>query len=520
MTKNIFYKHIIPLLLFISAFLVRFALISKGPYHVDCLTSTIYAQQLLETGKFTCSFGFGYPLYIIIDAASIFLGNLLGIQDPFIITNFTSVVFGSLCVLMFYLVTRKLFDGLTAIISALFFILSPISIAVSVHAFNHTPTLFFLLAAFYAIIRYKETREKMPLLAIFLSLCAMGATRLHDLVLLSLALIFLFFFSFPKLQEPTMLDKPGWKKRLLSFCLFCFGVTVIVFIFHLPCFWNKLSTYSSSFDSFVDWGIKANFKGIISSSQMVGLVFFEKDSSILGLILFLIGIALIWQEDRKCFGLLFLWLLVPFLFYGNIYTITPRYLSLLIPAIIWGKSYALAFFFRKDSLFIKTAFAFTLVMVLTLPFSYLYPKLLSRHLNALLPDYARWVGRQIEPNAYLITSDDSLFFSYYASINILNRPMNTWVLHDEDLAELKKNIDQLLDQNIPVYITDMGLYAYNPKRKMSNLIKDNYRLTLIGSQRYESWHIRLLRQKILHTHLYRIEPKPSEHIGRPPSRAE
>ncbi|MCD4780741.1 MAG: glycosyltransferase family 39 protein [Candidatus Omnitrophica bacterium] len=497
---------IIPLLLFASAFIVRFALISKGPYHVDCLSSTLYAKQLIETGQFTCSFGFGYPLYIIIDAVSIFLGNLIGINDPFTITNFTSVVFGSLCVLMLYHVTLKLFDFLTAILSALFLTLSPISVAVSVHAFNHTPTLFFLLTAFWAIIRYKETRNNISLLTVFLSLCAMGATRFHDLILLSFTLTFLFFVSFPNIKEPTMLEKSGWKKKTVLFFLFCSGIISIVFIFHLPCFWNKLANYSSSFNSFVDWGIKSNFKGIISSSQLIGLVFFEKDSSILGLILFLIGLILLFKHDRKCLGLLLLWLIIPFLFYGNIYTITPRYLSLLIPAIIWGKSYALAYYLRKNTV-MKLAFICILVITIALPFSYLYPKLLARHKHALLPDYARWVGEETEPNAYLITSDDSLFFSHYASINILNRPMNTWVLRDEDLAELKKNIDQFLEQGIPVYITDMGLYAYNPKKKMSNLILKNYNITLIGSRQYESWHTRLLRQKILETRLYRIQPK-------------
>ncbi len=80
-------------------------------------------------------------------------------------------------------------------------------------------------------------------------------------------------------------------------------------------------------------------------------------------------------------------------------------------------------------------------------------------------------------------------------------------VEDEALSRFKKELDTLLDDNVAVYTTSVGLYAYNPDRKFSSLIKEHYRLETVGEKLYEDWHRGDLKQNIFLNRLIRLRKK-------------
>jgi hypothetical protein len=64
-----------------------------------------------------------------------------------------------------------------------------------------------------------------------------------------------------------------------------------------------------------------------------------------------------------------------------------------------------------------------------------------------------------------------------------------------------------LKKNTPVYTTQTGLYAYDPDKTFSSLIKQNYRLETVGTKLYEDWHRGILKQTIFQNQLIRLHLK-------------
>src|SRR3989344_557491 len=80
----------------------------------------------------------GYPLYIL-------LGRIINsyFQNPTLSLTFLSATLGALSVVPFYLLTKKLFDKKTAVLTSLVFISLPVHFVLSEIAISNMPGLFF-----------------------------------------------------------------------------------------------------------------------------------------------------------------------------------------------------------------------------------------------------------------------------------------------------------------------------------------------------------------------------------------
>jgi hypothetical protein len=133
MSKDLKKIHpfLIPFLLFFASFLLRLALISKGPYHMDCLNLAIQVERTLSTQKLQPLFGFGYPLTVLSGVFFFWLTKFWGHADPVFAVNLMSVVFGSLCIPTFYAFIKRILDERTAILSSIALSLSPLFLALA-----------------------------------------------------------------------------------------------------------------------------------------------------------------------------------------------------------------------------------------------------------------------------------------------------------------------------------------------------------------------------------------------------
>jgi len=490
----ILYNSIIPLIILIVSFSLRLSLISKGPYHVDCLNLAIKAEKSIDTLKLENLFGSGYPGTVILGSIFIFIGRLFSMTDPVIAVNFMSVVFSSLSVIVLYFLAKKKFNGMTAIFSACMFSITPIFLGISVYGKSHTPSIFFLLMGILFLTNYLHTDRKKYLFISASLLGLMGATRLQDMILMIPPISVLFFF-----------DKKTRKKIFKNILSFWLIVAFITILFHLPyALRDDHSFFRSQFFSFWEMGVLKSFRGLLSPSLLLLLNYYNMSLTPLGLILSLAGLILLSGKNFKMSIFLFLWIIIPAAFYGNLLTITPRLFAFSLPPILLAQGYLFSTFMQYRSAF-KIAALGAYLLITFILINTIYPPLLYRHKNAHLPDYAKWVTFKTEENAIIISgSDEGIFLKYYGKRKILGKPRGQAHINETDLLDFKKTLDELLEKNIPVYITENSIYVYDPLNQFSNLLTQNYKLKTIGGHYSEFWHKGASHQLLFYNTLFKI----------------
>lgn len=496
-----------PLILFLFSFFLRLLLISKGPYHLDCLNLAVFSQKTLETGSLHGLFGPGYPLTILFGSLFLFMGRFFSQNDPVFAVNFMSVVFSALSVPILYLITKKLFDPVSAILSSIIFSITPIFLGISVFGKSHTPSIFFLLLGLYYILRFQETGKKKNLWIGGIAIGLMGACRLQDMILMIIPFSFLCLFGVNNDKESSrssLSKKLSPFKNIFLFWALAFAVAII---FHAPYLSkNHPLDYPNHVALFWQQGAIENFRGGFSSSLVISIIFFLKTFTEAGFVLSLFGLILIARKLPRLAVFFLLWILIPLFFYGNLNSTVPRFFAFILPALIMAQGYMFAYLTRINALF-RTTSLILYGIILYLSFTFIFPLVYVRHAYALLPDYVTWVSGKIEKNAHLITIDDRPFYNYYGNFNIFGRPIHFKTLKDEDLVRFKQKLDSLLSNNIPVYITSVALNTYDPDKKFSSLIKNNYKMEIVGEKLYEDWHRGILKQRIFYNRLIRIKKK-------------
>ena len=476
-----------PLALFIFSFLIRLSLISVGPYHLDCLELAVRGRSLLESGQFNPLFGFGYPLALILSALFQGIARMFSFHDPVMAVNYMSVVFSSLSVLIFYFIGCRLFSRLAALCAALFLSVNPIFMGVSVYGISHPIALFFFLSSVLYLLRYQETAKIQNLYLSGVCFGLLGATRLQDMILLSLPVSFLYFAG-TKIPEAAWESRKqnGWRRlrRFLLAALLAVGVALFL---HLP-IWLQVKShdYTQQLALFFQVGLKENFRGIFSPSLWAVLKDFELSFSILGLLVALLGYLCLALERPRVFFFLFLWFLVPTLFYGNLFSSVSRFFVIVVPSLCLAMGFILARIIRLKTPYWQTGvIAFCVIIDLT--FNYIYPILLFRHERSLLAEFAGWVASKTEPDARVIAIDINPFIEYYGHRQTLLRPASEFHLGDQSLLEFRRQLDMLLAQGVPVYITATGFLAYDPKKEFSQFFLKHYGLRVIGVRLAEEW---------------------------------
>jgi len=184
---------------------------------------------------------------------------------------------------------------------------------------------------------------------------------------------------------------------------------------------------------------------------------------------------------------LFLWLLIPLAFYGNLFTTVFRYLLISSIPLIITMGYLFAQLMNRGVFFKKIALTVFLLIIFLMSMTVL-PTLYFRHVRAPLVDFAEWFSIHTEPNAQIISVDDASFITRWGKREILARPANAFSLDKNALRAFKERLDTVLDKGVPVYITHSGLTTYDPNHQFTDLMFDNYNLHVAGNIPYEDWH--------------------------------
>ena len=499
-------KYFVPAVIFILSFALRLSLISKGPYHSDCLNLLIQAQNTIETHRLHNLFGSGYPLTVILASAAILLAKIFSFENYTFAVNFVSVIFSSAAVLMMYAIAKRIFNETAALLASVMFSVSPMFLGASVYGTSHTICVFFLLLGVLFLLKYSESNRRNHLVWAALSLGLMGAARLQDTILMAVPLSFLYFCGVEGMKGAgPAAGKNGTIRRYLIFT--STAAAVIIFFHGIFLIQSEKTAYLGQLQSFYHLGLTENFMGIFSPRLLFVRNYLIQSLTLGGLIVAILGLGWMFKSRPRIAGFFVLWLIVPCLFYGNLHTtVTPRFFILVLPALILAQAYVLAALIKTNR-FVKWAVYAVFLGIVLILMSRILPVLSYRHQHALLPEYAEWVATRTPSDAVIIVTDEYLFIEHYAKRTILFRPTGIFKVGQDRLMSFKKELDGLLEKGVPVYISDVALAAYNWNNYFIDFFNEYYDGRSVGTREYEDWHLGEMRHDVYQSPLYRVSKR-------------
>ncbi|OGX08288.1 MAG: hypothetical protein A2Z88_10220 [Omnitrophica WOR_2 bacterium GWA2_47_8] len=494
-----------PLLLYIISFLLFSSLISKGPYHGDGLYLALQSEQTVLTHRLHYLHSHGYPFTAILGACFVAIFRSLGNEDPVLAVNFMSVLAAALSVFFFYFIVKNLMDSITAMISSMLLIVSPIFLGNAVYGNSHILFLLLFFITLLFLIKYQKTGRSAYLYFFVIFASLSGASRIQDLITLSPVLIY-FFLMPPLPTSPIPLTK-----KVFNGIFILFPVTGFIYMFYHTILAEKFPPLAHSQGSaglvhFIDYEV---FSGIEINMQMIlTYKYIIANFPLLGILLAVLGFIQITRENKRKGIFLLAWFLVPFSAFSLLNFAGPRFFIICLPPLTIAISYALSSRLKSSQLKLKILSFFLFIAIIFYMTVSFFPIAQFRHQHAALPEFAAWVGQRTEENASIIAADERLFIAHYANRKILPRPCK-YKYTAEDLKAFKAVIDEQLDQSIPVYITDASLYSYDPRKEFSGFIKAHYNLESLGGHPYEDWHEGEIVMRLFQIKLYRLTKKIS-----------
>lgn len=488
---------IILFLLFLFNFIVRYLLISQGPFYADCLLLAVKAQATLETFKIHYLEGTGLPLTTVVGALFVGLGKLLGINDIVTAVNFMNVTLSSLCVPVLYLVLRRIFDERAALAGALVLSFNTIFLGVSTFGNSQILAALLFLSGLWGLFNYFQSFKKEDLYAAGIFFGLLGAARLQDLVATAPAVVVLLLIS------------PGMKERKIDIkdlAVFILIAVSLATVFYVPSLLDRDHFTAAEFIPHYITMVSQTLGRVDVDTFRIVLKWMFMSVSLLGCLGAVIGFWLMAKADRRWFicaaALVFLPMLVFALFWYSL----PR--MYLIPSImlIIPLSYAFSVLGKKTPKLFWVALV-CLTASLVVNGAGIYQTVKFRHDHALLPDFYRWMAQVTESNARIIERDHSLFIKFYANRIPLGVPVTLFEADQNELLKYKDQINELLENFIPVYITDTGLNGFPDHLKFDEFMHANFEFEHIGDHMIEDWYNDVLVHSVVKNSLYRVKKK-------------
>ena len=495
------------LLLFLAGFGLRAALVSLGPYHSDTLAYANCVKASVDQKRVVGLHGHGYPLTAILGAGFYQWTASWWGGDPVRAVNAFNVILSSAAFLPFFYIAAALLSRPGAAAASLLFLVNPLLLSVSEYGNSHAPALLFSLLSLCFLLSYQKSGRGglFFLSGLFFGLA--GAARIQDAVVLIVPWTYCFF-AFPQAACcGTLPGAPGCKTagRYLSGAGLAFGVILG--------FYGLLKTgRAAPIDArLLAFNIVEPYRDMASLYHLrLSLGYLVDIFSIPGLLAAALGLGSLFRSRRPLAIFLTLWFGVPFLLLGNHFMVTPRWLVPALIPVLLAEGELFARMFASAVRPVRLAAALLLVGLLTVSLARIIPVLWFRHIRALTPDYARWVGAVTEPDAVIVVGDDGPFISRYGNRQTLRQIVTDTTYFQKadtlrkELKDYKDRLTGYLNAGTPVYVTEIGLKSSNQGVFYFFMTK-YFRVKYVGEAPFEVWHRSCLRQKILTIKLYKIE---------------
>ncbi|MFP4472980.1 MAG: ArnT family glycosyltransferase [Candidatus Omnitrophota bacterium] len=475
-------------------------LISRGPFHGDCLSFARAVEKTIETGRLHYLHSHGFPFTAILGTGLHYFLNVFGFNDPVMTVNLFSVIFSSISVVFLFILTRRIINTPAAFFTAVLFSLSPVFLGNSLYGNTHMPAMALFLGALLCLTQFTETSKSIWIYAAGLLWGLAFAARAQDIAIVSPA--FLICLWRPHWLTPGKTPgKSFYRHKMAALGL---GTAAILFLY-----WPILQS------RFLNQPPKAA-QGFLQSELFHCLIFDWPSNAIytmetfllpnfawLGIFLIAGGSVFVWKMSWRLALILSIWIMAPLLFFSMLSILTPRLFMILLPPCYLLSGICLMRLFQTDKLRWPAAVLFLLTALF--PLWQVLPDFAARHQSDSLAEYARWVKTQTEPDAVIISTDYKQFLAYYGSRDVTGRM--TQRFDQQQWRDFLNRISQLLAEDRPVYITNVGLYSYD--FNFSKRFKNHFRLEYRGYKPLDDYHTGVLRQTTYLNDLYRVRLKKS-----------
>ncbi|MEK6857851.1 MAG: glycosyltransferase family 39 protein [Nanoarchaeota archaeon] len=492
---------LILLFLFAINFLITFSLMNDGLFHHDSIALASATEKTYEKQELQLTAN-GRPSLVIINSIIYLPFYIKGMNADFS-TRLSGILFHSLSILaLFLFVSTFLSNKIIGLFASLLFSFNPLYISPNTYGKEHGMAIFFLLISFYILLlAIEKNKHEYLALSSFLFTFSIGI-RESNIVLTPF--YFLLYLQ-PKIQSKKIIFREGSLK--ISNLLFLFIPFLIVLFVWLKIFLydlilvNTLQPNTGSGGVFLNlFSPKFNMviEDILTTVPLLILFFF-----VCGILLFLY-LSLHKRENLFKFLFLLAWTLLIF-YFGNVSGYKARYLDLVFVPIFIFASYPLYYIYKKHKLI---AVVILLYFIMSM-FLFIYPILKFRHDYSGPKEFALWLKQVIEPDAFLISIDDTPPIYYYANISKqYNIPVQS--IFDNDSITLKKwifDLKKFLNNSTnKIYIISSALHYAN-NEILSPLLHSNFKLRQIGGKLTEHYNNADIRFNKYDQTLYGIENK-------------
>lgn len=239
-----------------------------------------------------------------------------------------SMLFGSLTIVMAYLLSKRLFGERVAFITAFIVTFSVVEIAWSRQARMYQQLQFFYILSLYLFYRYMEDRElKFLVLTFFSVLCTILTHNLGLSLLLVIPLYVILVNIRDLTKDPSLLKEAILRKGALTI-IFLFIISFTISEIYLNAFTHILTTHVDYSSNYL-WYLKTFFP-IIFYISIPGIVISFKErgkETFLPLLAVLLPLYFIFFHE-KLLGYRYIFLTLPLIFV--FFAITIEYISRII----------------------------------------------------------------------------------------------------------------------------------------------------------------------------------------------
>ena len=473
------------LLLFLISLVFRLVFINKGFFHhdaillIDAVEQSVSQRTLVPflDGRYALV-AFHVPFYLLFRAMG------LPVDLSF---NILTAVLASISVVLLYLLAKELSDDcFSAVAAALLLSFTPVYFSVSTHTMAHPLSVCFVLLAFYLLLLGERRSSGALYGGASIALLLGISTRFPNILLIPSFLLVYFNPAIDGFRLRIHRDKYARHAVFLGVPL-AVGLALIYFV------QKDALMAKAGYDAFL---------GPFSPTLQLGLKNILTNIGMVGCVLATLGAVLSFREKKPgCSAALLLWFVVMLLFYGNVRTYADRFYAIIFPLIALYIALALKWGARYS----RIAGVLVLLYLTTSMFLNIYPVVKDRHDFSGEKEYALWLARQTEPNAVVISMDDSVFVRYYGRRRTIDHPQGSVELAEEWAGEIKA----YLREGVPVYLMESGL-AYDPGQIIEQTLYKHFNLIYRGEHRTEDYHDNIrsyLDRDIYDQRLFRLVEK-------------
>jgi hypothetical protein len=537
-------QALIAVAVFLIALAPRVYYMNAGLFHTDSVIEAIAVEKTYNTRSLNYMHDPGYPGQVVVVTIVYAIQRLLGgPESAEYAATFASALMGALGVVAAYFFVREYLESeKAALFSALILTVFPVYLSISTYAKDHTTEVFFLLAgAYFAVKARKKSSLKLTAAASMLVGYAVGV-RIVNLMFYPLFLLLLWEGRFPLkhvMEDGVYKIKPARKIRDLTTEL---AAAIIPSLLVFLALYAKMFTTRGITPLFTV-SEYAGFLGLFSNVLPLSIKWATFSLTQAGWVFAALGLILLARKSPYKSALILLWFLMYFLYGGNLRITTPRYV---IPGLV-PLTFLIGYLASEVYARVNKLFAVACILILAgVMFHAIQPLLEYRKDFCGPKEFSLNVRKTTEPNAVIITMDESYHIQYYGNRSIMTHPIDG---DPQKIADNMGKIRDLLDDGVPLYLSSTA-FSYDvagdlkydvktglimdsntgkPYNKVifdpnSKTIKQtetgavlpltgrwmlelfqNYKVVYIGSFENEDWHRNVIIDGRFKEHLFKIE---------------